>query len=173
MVLSTPSGQTTLTVVPPEWADSVTAATTRRPCSPASNPRQRAEVTDAGDLVEERAGLVGEQVGDAVPDTAGVHRQAAADVGMFGPDEHPAGPGDVAADIGGGDLEFAGAVQIPCRRTLGSEQFEAETVGQVVGDPRRGERADRTVVERRGERGDVLVLHRLRRSSLTAALVWP
>ena len=80
---------------------------------------------------------------------------------MYGcsrPDEHPARPGDVAAHIGGGDLELAGAVQVPRRRSVGGEQFEAEPVGQVVRDARRREGADGAVVERRGEGGDVLVL---------------
>ena len=90
---------------------------------------QRSQLANAGDLIEENAGLVGEQVGHAVPDAARVHRQAALDVGMLRADEHPPGAADVAADIVGRDLEFAGAVQIPRRRTFGSEQLEGKTVG--------------------------------------------
>ena len=66
-----------------------------------------------GDLVQERAGLVDEQVRDTVPDATGVHRQAAADVGVLGPDQYPARTADVAADVVAGDLEFTGAVQVP------------------------------------------------------------
>ena len=124
------------------------AATTRRPRRPASKPGSGPEVADAGDLVQERAGLVGEQVRDTVPDAAGVHRQPAADVGVLGADQHPPRAAEVAAHVVGGDLELAGAVQVPGRRALGGEQFEAQSVGQVVRDPRRRERADRAVVER-------------------------
>ena len=121
---------------------------------------QRAQVADAGDLIEEGAGLIGEEVGDTVADAAGIHRQAAPDVGVVGSDEHPPRAGERAPDLVGGDLEFAGAVQIPRRRSVRAEQLEAQSVGQVVGDPRRGERADGAAVEPRGEGGDVLVLDR-------------
>ena len=62
---------------------------------------QGSEFTDACDLVQECAGLVGEQIRDAVTDTPGVHRQPAADVGVFWPDEDPPGAGDVAAYVVG------------------------------------------------------------------------
>ncbi len=74
---------------------------------------QRTQVADAGDLVEERAGLIVEEIGDAVADAAGVHRQAAADVGVVGPDQHAARAAELAADVVGRDLELTGTVQIP------------------------------------------------------------
>ena len=52
-------------------------------------------------------------IGNPVADTVGIHRQAAADVGMLRSDQHPPGSADIAAHVVGRNLELTGAVQVP------------------------------------------------------------
>ena len=121
--------------------------------------RQRTELADARDLIEEGTGLPAEHVSHPVSDTAGVHRQPATDVRVLRPDQHPPWATDIAADVVGRDLEFAWTLQIECGRALGCEQFETEAVGQVVRYARGRVGADRAVLEPRGEADDILVLN--------------
>ena len=102
-------------------------------------------------------GLPAEHVGHPVSDTAGIHRQPAADERVLWPDQHPPWATDIAADVIGRDLEFAWTLQVECGRALGCEQFEIEAVGQVVRHARSRVRADRAVLEPRGEADNILV----------------
>ena len=127
--------QRTLTAAPPAFGGFGDGGDDPQAVQADVEAGQRAQVADAGDLVQERAGLVDEQVRDTVPDATGVHRQAAADVGVLRPDQHPPRAADIAAHVLAGDLELTGAVQVPGGGTLGCEQLETQAVGQVVSDP--------------------------------------
>ena len=59
-------------------------------CTPSSKVAQRGSddcLVDAGDLFEERPGLVGEGVVLAEADAGGVHGEAAGQVGVFGAED--------------------------------------------------------------------------------------
>ena len=73
---------------------------------PVAEAGQRSQLVDAGDLIQEGPVLLAEQVGDTVPDAAGVHRQSTLDVGVLRPDQHPAGPAGEVVDVVGGDGEL-------------------------------------------------------------------
>ena len=121
--------------------------------------RQWAEFADAGDLVQKRARLVGEQIGHTVTDAAGIHRQPAADVGVFRPDQHPPGTGDVAADIVGGDLELAGRCRFHDAEPFEAKSSKPRPSGRLWAT-RDAEKVPTAPLSNRRERGHVLVLHR-------------
>ena len=128
------------------------------PCGQGGHGR---ELADAGDLVEERPGLPGEQVVLAVADRREVHRDALLDPRVLGADEHRSVAVGLAVRTLVGEGELARTVQVEGGRAVSGEHLEAQAVRQAVRDPADREGPDRTVGERRGERRDVLVLDRL------------
>ena len=103
-------------------------------CTPSAKLGQRGSVLLPGDLVEEGAGLEDEQVGEPVPDAERIHRDALADVGVFGPDVHPAASVDVIARARNRRSGLAHPLHVEGRRPAGAEQFEPEPVGFGVRD---------------------------------------
>src|SRR3954451_21562730 len=118
------------------------------------------ELADAGDLVQERLGLVDEEVVLAVADGREVHRQALGDVRVPGPGEHrPRAVHRLRRDAVD-DAELGRPGQVERRGAVLAEDVEAQRVGVPVGHPGQREGAHRLVGVAGGERTDVLVLDR-------------
>ena len=123
--------------------------------------RQGVRLVEAGDLLQEGAGLVDETVVLTETDAGGVHRQTAGDVRVVGSDDHaPVAVGAGGTALVQHQLELGRTLLRPGGRALVPEHLQLESVRMTGGDP--GHLDDAGAVGERGtERGVVVVLHRL------------
>src|SRR5699024_6927116 len=105
--------------------------------------RERA-IGDAGDLLQEGGGLVGELFDLVQPYAAEGHRGAVAEVGELRIDQHLAQPTQALGRGGVCDLDLARAVQRPAGGATGAQHGQRLVVGQAVGHSGDGEGAGRT-----------------------------
>ena len=141
-------------------ADSVTAPSSSMLCTPSSKRGAAGQgllFAEAGDLFEERAGLVAERVVLAEADFGGVHGQAAGDVGVARAEDDLAVAVLVAGAVVEEQLDFGGAALVELGGTVLAEHLEDEAVGVAGGDPGDLEAAG-AVFELCVERGVVVVL---------------
>ena len=151
----------TSTAAPPAAAERATASMMVRSRRPSSKVATGGRPCDAGDLLEERAGLVAEEVADAEGAAGEVHRQAALDVGVGGAGEDlVVAVESVAAQLAD-DGELCRPVHVPLRAAVLGHEVERQRVGVAGGDPRDREGADGAGGEVRREGRHVVVLDRL------------
>ena len=117
---------------------------------------QRGCLVDAGDLFEERPGLVGEGVVLAEPDARGVHRQATGQVRVLRPEDDLPVTGLRGLALAQEQLDLGRPTLIEAGGAVLAEHLEDQAVGVPGGDPGHLD-GTRAVLERRGERGVVVV----------------
>ena len=132
--------------------------------TPSENEAQRGRESasrDAGDLLQERAGLVGETVILTGTDAGGIHRQTAGHVRVVGSDDHaPVAVGAGGTALVQDQLELRRTLLRPGCGALVPEHLQLESVRMAGGDP--GHLDDAGAVGEGGtERGVVVVLDRL------------
>ena len=151
---------------PPRRGPPCCARLRRRTRSAAASPPR-----DAGDLLQEGAGLVDETFVLTEADTGCVHRQTAGDIRVVRTDDHAA---ETAVPVGPSfsiSWNSRRTLLLPLRGALVAEHLQREPVGVAGGDSGDLDDAD-AVVEAGAEAGVVVVLDSLE-GSLTAACPWP
>ena len=116
-------------------------------------------LVDAGDLLEEGAGLVHEAVVLADTHARGVHRKSAREVRVIRPDDHPAVAAARCRVVVVDHLEFGGSLLFPACGSAVTEDLQEQAVRMSRGDPRHLDDAD-ALGELGAEAGVVVVLDR-------------